>query len=87
MLSITFFAFATGGITFMKLFGLGLGIAILVDAFIVRATLVPALMHLAGSANWWAPPWAKRIHARFGLDESGAADAAATTDDDPVLAA
>jgi putative drug exporter of the RND superfamily len=70
VLSITFFAFATGGITFMKLFGLGLAIAVLVDAFVVRATLVPALMQMAGEANWWAPAWARRIHARFGLSES-----------------
>ncbi len=71
VLSITFFAFATSGITFMKMFGLGLGIAVLIDAFIVRATLVPALMKLAGAANWWAPAWARRLHARFGLDETG----------------
>ncbi|MEO1061504.1 MAG: MMPL family transporter [Actinomycetota bacterium] len=71
VLSVTFFSFATSGITFMKLFGLGLGIAVLVDAFIVRATLVPALMKLAGDANWWAPTWARRIHERFGIDESG----------------
>lgn len=69
VLSITFFAFATSGVTFMKMFGLGLGIAVLVDAFIVRATLVPALMKLAGAANWWAPAWARRLHARVGLDE------------------
>ena len=71
VLSITFFAFATSGITFMKMFGLGLGLAVLIDAFIVRATLVPALMKLAGKANWWAPGWARRLHARAGLDESG----------------
>ena len=69
VLSVTFFAFASGGITFMKMFGLGLGIAILVDAFVVRATLVPALMKMAGGANWWAPAWARRIHERFGLRE------------------
>ena len=73
VLSVTFFSFATSGITFMKLFGLGLGLAVLVDAFIVRATLVPALMKLAGDANWWAPSWARRIHERFGIDESGPA--------------
>jgi putative drug exporter of the RND superfamily len=71
VLSITFFAFATSGVTFMKMFGLGLGIAVLVDAFVVRATLVPALMKLAGAANWWAPAWARRLHARVGLDETG----------------
>ncbi|MBE1489457.1 MMPL family transporter [Plantactinospora soyae] len=71
VLSITFFAFAASGITFMKMFGLGLGIAVLIDAFLVRATLVPALMKLAGAANWWAPGWARRLHARVGLDETG----------------
>jgi RND superfamily putative drug exporter len=70
VLSITFFAFVTSGITYMQMFGLGLGLAVLIDAFIVRATLVPALMKLAGTANWWAPRWARRVHARFGLDES-----------------
>ncbi len=88
VLSITFFAFATGGITFMKLFGLGLGLAVLVDAFVVRATLVPALMQLAGSANWWAPAWARRIHERFGLDESGPHDdppVSDTPEDERVL--
>ncbi len=70
LLSITFFAFATSGVTFIKLFGLGLGIAVLVDAFIVRATLVPALMKLAGDWNWWAPEPLRRIHERFGISES-----------------
>ncbi|MEV6301242.1 MMPL family transporter [Actinoplanes sp. NPDC051861] len=73
VLSITFFAFGASGIAYMKMFGLGLGIAVLIDAFIVRATLVPALMQLAGKANWWAPAWARRLHARIGLDESGGA--------------
>ena len=45
------------------------------DAFIVRATLVPALMSLAGNANWWAPAWAKRIHERFGIEEGGSVEA------------
>ncbi|CNE54950.1 putative RND superfamily drug exporter [Mycobacterium tuberculosis] len=70
VLSITFFAFATSGVTFMKLFGLGLGLAILIDAFVVRATLVPALMKLAGKANWWAPAWARRLYERVGMDET-----------------
>jgi RND superfamily putative drug exporter len=70
LLSITFFAFATSGVTFIKLFGLGLGLAVLVDAFIVRATLVPALMKLAGRWNWWAPPALARLHDRIGISES-----------------
>ena len=70
LLSITFFAFATSDVTFIKLFGLGLGVAVLVDAFIVRSTLVPALMKLAGEWNWWAPSWLRRLHGRIGLSES-----------------
>ena len=69
LLSITFFAFATSGVTFIKLFGFGLGVAVLVDAFIVRATLVPALMKLAGEWNWWAPAPLRRVHERFGISE------------------
>ncbi|MBL7260250.1 MMPL family transporter [Paractinoplanes lichenicola] len=73
VLSITFFAFATAGVTFMKMFGLGLGLAVLIDAFLVRATLVPALMKMAGRANWWAPAWARKLHEKAGLDETGGA--------------
>jgi putative drug exporter of the RND superfamily len=69
LLSITFFAFATSGVTFIKLFGLGLAVAVLVDAFIVRSTLVPALMKLAGDWNWWAPGPLRRLHDRFGISE------------------
>lgn len=72
LLSVTFFAFATSGITFIKLFGLGLGVAVLADAFVVRATLVPALMKLAGSANWWAPAPLRRVYERFGIEEGQA---------------
>ncbi|WP_040494694.1 MMPL family transporter [Ilumatobacter nonamiensis] len=74
LLSITFFAFATSGVTFIKLFGLGLAIAVLVDAFIVRSTLVPALMKLAGDWNWWAPGPLRRLHDRIGLSEGDPPD-------------
>ena len=83
LLSVTFLAFATSGITFIKLFGLGLAIAVLVDATIVRATLVPALMKLAGNANWWAPSFLTGLYRRAGLSESAAeaaADAVAPVD-------
>jgi RND superfamily putative drug exporter len=70
LLSITFFAFATSGVTFIKLFGLGLAVAVLVDAFVVRSLLVPALMKLAGDRNWWAPAPLRRLHDRIGLSES-----------------
>jgi RND superfamily putative drug exporter len=69
LLAVTFLAFATSGISFIKLFGLGLALAVLMDATIVRALLVPAFMRLAGDANWWAPRWMRRIHDRFGFSE------------------
>ena len=69
LLAITFVAFATSDITFIKLFGLGLALAVLMDATLIRATLVPAFMELAGDANWWAPSWMRRIHDRFGFSE------------------
>ena len=69
ILSIVFVAFTTSGVTFIKLFGVGLTLAVLMDASLVRATLVPAFMRLAGRANWWAPKWMQKIHDRFGLHE------------------
>ncbi|MCU1376237.1 MAG: putative rane protein [Actinomycetia bacterium] len=70
LLSVTFLAMATSGITFIKLFGLGLALAVVMDATIVRATLVPAFMRLAGEANWWAPGPLRRLHQRIGISES-----------------
>jgi RND superfamily putative drug exporter len=69
LLAVTFIAFATSDITFIKLFGLGLALAVVMDATLVRATLVPAFMKLAGDANWWAPAWLRRVHDRFGFSE------------------
>jgi RND superfamily putative drug exporter len=74
LLSITFFAFGTSGVSFIKMFGIGLGLAVLMDATIVRAFLVPAFMRLAGDANWWAPAPLRRFHDRFGLKESNTSD-------------
>lgn len=62
-------AFATSEIVFIKLLGVGTALSVLIDATIVRALLVPALMGLLGRANWWAPRWLRRVHARFGLRE------------------
>jgi RND superfamily putative drug exporter len=69
LLAITFFAFGTSGVSFIKMFGIGLGLAVLMDATVVRAFLVPAFMRLAGEANWWAPAPLRRFHQRFGLRE------------------
>ncbi|GAA2420054.1 MMPL family transporter [Actinomadura vinacea] len=62
-------AFATSGITFIKMTGVGMVIAIVVDATIVRALLVPATMRLLGRANWWAPGPLARLYRRYGIRE------------------
>jgi RND superfamily putative drug exporter len=70
-------AFATSRIIFIKELGLGTALAVLIDATIVRALLVPSLMELLGRWNWWAPRPLRRLHARFGLGEGGAGVASA----------
>jgi RND superfamily putative drug exporter len=67
LMAMVFVAFATSKITFIKLFGVGLAMAVLMDATLIRATLVPAFMRLAGEANWWAPKPLRRVYERFGL--------------------
>ena len=69
LIAVVFLAFATGQVSFMKMFGIGLTLAVLVDAFLIRSTLVPAFMRLAGDANWWAPGPLRRFHQRFGISE------------------
>ncbi|MGD9793694.1 MAG: MMPL family transporter, partial [Acidimicrobiia bacterium] len=71
LMAVTFIAFGTSSVTFLKLFGFGLALAVIVDATIVRGALVPAFMRLAGNANWWAPPAMRRFHDRFGFSEHG----------------
>ena len=70
LLAITFAAFGTSGMSFMKMMGLGLALAIVMDATVVRGLLVPAFMRLAGEANWWAPAPLKRFQERWGFHES-----------------
>ena len=70
LLAVVFIAFSTSNITFIKMFGIGLALAVIMDATLIRGTLVPAFMRLAGEANWWAPKWMKRIYDRFGISES-----------------
>jgi len=66
-------AFATSQIIFIKQVGLGTAFAVLLDATIIRALLVPSLMELLGKWNWWAPKPLRRLHERIGLSETGAA--------------
>ncbi len=70
LLTIVFIGIATSEVALVKAFGVGLGIAVLVDAFLIRATLVPAFMRLAGRVNWWSPRWLRRWHLRFGIWEN-----------------
>ncbi|MBV9935264.1 MAG: MMPL family transporter [Actinobacteria bacterium] len=74
LMAMVFIAFATSKITFIKLFGVGLAMAVLMDATLIRATLVPAFMRLAGEANWWAPAPLRRVYQRFGLHHEPASE-------------
>ena len=58
-------AFVTSGEIFLKLLGIGMATAVLVDATVVRLVLVPALMQLLGRANWWMPRWLDRAVPRL----------------------
>ncbi|MDQ1440830.1 MAG: putative drug exporter of the superfamily, partial [Acidimicrobiaceae bacterium] len=71
LLAVIFTATATSEVTFLKMFGVGLTMAVLVDATLVRGVLVPAFMRLAGETNWWAPKPLQRIYRRIGLSEGG----------------
>jgi RND superfamily putative drug exporter len=67
-------AFATSEIIFIKENGVGTALAVLIDASIIRALLVPSLMELLGKWNWWAPAPLRRVHERFGISETAAAE-------------
>jgi putative drug exporter of the RND superfamily len=69
IMAVVFLSFATGRVSFIKMFGLGLTLAVVLDAFLIRGTLVPAFMRLAGEWNWWAPGPLRRFYARHGLRE------------------
>ena len=69
VMSISFAALIAAQVSFMRMFGLGLTLAILVDATLVRMVLLPAFMHAMGEWNWWAPKWMSKIHDRFGIED------------------
>ena len=76
LLAVAIGAFSTSSISFIQQIGVATAIGVLVDAFIVRALLVPALMVLLGKYNWWAPMSLRRLHDRIGLSEAGPEPAA-----------
>jgi trehalose monomycolate/heme transporter len=73
LLVIVVGAFSASGITFIKLLGVGMIVALVIDASIVRVLLVPATMRLLGRANWWAPRPLRRLYARYGIREGDGA--------------
>ena len=78
---LVFASFVLGGSIIIKQFGIGLAGAIIVDAFIIRTVLVPALMHLIGNANWWLAEWLDRIIPHLNVE---AADIPAQSAPAPV---
>ena len=73
LLAVVFGAFMTGGFSPILQIGLGLTLAVLIDATVVRMLLVPATMALLGRRAWWAPRPLRRVHDRFGLSEEAPA--------------
>jgi RND superfamily putative drug exporter len=72
-MSISFAALIAAQVSFMRMFGTGLTLAVLVDATLVRMVLVPAFMHLLGHWSWWAPKPLAWLHERVGISESDSA--------------
>jgi RND superfamily putative drug exporter len=83
LLAVVIGGFATSGIVIMKMIGIGMLVAVLIDATVVRAMLVPATMRLLGTVNWWAPGPLRRWWERHGIRES---EGAAVTRDPTELA-
>ena len=69
LIVVVFLGFAAGELLTIKMVGLGMAIAVVLDATVVRMLLVPATMKLMGRWNWWAPPAMRRFHDRYGLVE------------------
>jgi RND superfamily putative drug exporter len=81
LIAVVFLAFGlTASVSFMAMFGFGMTLAVVVDAFVIRTTLVPAFMRLAGRGNWWAPGPLRRLHDRIGFDETGGARSPTTVE-------
>jgi RND superfamily putative drug exporter len=83
LLAIVFIAFASSSVTIIKMLGVGVALAVLVDATLIRGLMVPAFMRVLGDANWWAPAPLKRLHARIGISEADEDDEPARRD--PVV--
>lgn len=69
LLTITLISFANG-LSFMKMFGIGTALAVVIDATIIRGVVVPAFLRVAGDLNWWAPKPLRWLHSRIGISET-----------------
>jgi RND superfamily putative drug exporter len=69
LLAVSLLAFGTSGVSFIQMFGIGSGLAILIDATLIRGVLVPVGMRVLGRAAWWSPPFLRQVHERVGLRE------------------
>jgi putative drug exporter of the RND superfamily len=83
LMAVSFSTLMAAEVSVMRMFGLGLTLAVLADATVVRMMLMPAFMHLLGRYNWWAPAPMRRLHKRFGITESGETSPAQTRE--PIL--
>ncbi|MFF3809085.1 MMPL family transporter [Streptomyces bacillaris] len=83
ILAVVMVAIGTSRVTNTKMLGLGIALAVLMDAMVVRSLLVPAVMKLTGHATWWAPRPLRAFHQRFGLSEGESAPAASGTKGEP----
>jgi RND superfamily putative drug exporter len=70
LLAVSFFAFGTSTVSFLQMFGIGAGLAILIDATLVRGVLVPASMRVLGRAAWWSPAPLRRVYTRVALEDA-----------------
>jgi RND superfamily putative drug exporter len=87
IMSISFAAMIAAQVSFMRMFGVGLTVAVLGDATLVRMLLVPAFMHVMGRLNWWAPKPLALLHERLGISPPASPSAASAEDLRPVASA
>jgi RND superfamily putative drug exporter len=83
LLTITLVSFANG-LSFMKMFGIGTALAIVIDATVIRGVVVPAFLRIAGDLNWWAPRPLRWLHARVGFSEAPSYEIPSMAEQDEV---
>ena len=84
---LVFSAFILSGQQVVGEIGLGMAAAVLLDAFLLRTLLVPALMHLSGRANWWLPSWLDRVLPHLSIEPATPPAAQTAALPDPTTAA